>query len=1632
MHINLNAAARVLLRPCCAWSVVLALLGTLSFAQSGSARFMPESSLPASPALAAPTPNPPPGPVDVRSGADGAGSSDLAAMEQDTVQLSSKSESLESTTTSEGFEPILPALYLPYDSTADIGWSGGPHIFGRGTGALYDRIPWYLGSGLDFAGVDKATIPNSNPPATYGTNFRVLPIAAGTVVEIHDPTGCTGGLGYGCYVAVRHWAGGAVSMYAHLLEGSSSHLTEGQTVKPNETILGRAGKTPVSAGMPVHLHLELRDGAGEGCQSVDSCWGGPLPWHQTVIGQGPWLDGYRIFSYLTTDWEIATNDSFNYEGSAVRTNWTPMWVKNFPFNDYDTAHPERGVVAVDSMFFCTRPDGRWTCEDNEQSLRTQFAGPGAKFEATAAASTSSTTSEIPPARLVSSQTIGTEPDDLKPEAAWVQPQQSGIEIRDSSLRLEAAVVDTGFGIALVSFNAMWDGVWRQIGAVAEGPYVWDWDVCGEGAPDGYIELGLEVWDRAGNHFVYSRDAGTNYQIYKQFACNDSAQALTGPFDLAADPGATVSYLVSFLNNGQSYWSTDTGYYMRDEDSGETFSLEGTKLRPGYNFQQLFERTAPTNQGTYVHHYRMYRNGVGFGDTIVVTIQVGLLPTCSATAVFQDDFSDSGSGWPITDDSNTSTAYVAGEYQLQNKSSYWWMGSTAPGSYSQYEVAVDARRASNAKGDVGLIFGLDDNWSSFYVLAVGNGNYSLDAYEGGSRINVIPWSPSFYINYDNAWNHLEVRRRQTYIELFANGHSLATVQDTRSISGNRVGLFARSYGETILETRFDNFQVRPCGADPVAAPEGFAVTGTTRNSVTMAWASVSNATGYRIFRWNKQTADFDLITTLGAGATSYTDANSTECGYTYWYQVGAFNGTGESPLSNIVGGTTQPCCFALTVSSVPQSGGTVDVDPPRNCDDGTKYTSGTAVRLTANATANYAFTDWSGDLTGESNPNSIAMGGDRVITANFRPTPSNDNFDQRTIIGSVPSTQNQRIDGASTAADDPILPCISRQGYRSVWFSYTPETAGNLTVSTLGSDFDTVLAIWTGARGMLTNVGCDDDSAGNLNSAVTVTASAGTTYFLESVSYSDVSAGNLQLNVALQPSCYTLSVNANPTNGGVISVSPTPDCVDGTRYTAGSNVRLTAISAPEHLFSSWSGDAVGTGERTQITMEHDRSVTANFAQVPPGLILPNARFVGVLDFPGDQDTYTFSSDSRQWISVRSFGDGVLDPFLTLEDSSGVVLTADDNGAQHDSAAFLSYLLPGFGPYQIITSGAGITAGAYRVGLVRGQTAGIADINHDCIVDASDVSQWLQCWGPPVDGCFDADVNLDGNVDISDETAILNLWGTSCPPPVAVVDLTGTAAWTDTGLSWTHVDPDVTHYQVYKSENPYFTSAQAGSAKLEPDVLAPTIGAKAVFPGSAMWPGVGVPNFYMVQAVNRFGAISTHSNRIGFFSFSLKTGSGTAPGTLTNGGFEEGSTIPTAWSSESWAADRSTFAWDSEQLRSGKKSIKIVSIQENDARWIQTAAVEPGVDYRLSGCIKTENVVHSNEAGDAGANLSLMGGWTRSPGVFDTTDWTCPSLDFNSGSDTQVTIAARLGFYSGTTTGTAWFDDLKLEKLATIDP
>lgn len=171
----------------------------------------------------------------------------------------------------------------------------------------------------------------------------------------------------------------------------------------------------------------------------------------------------------------------------------------------------------------------------------------------------------------------------------------------------------------------------------------------------------------------------------------------------------------------------------------------------------------------------------------------------------------------------------------------------------------------------------------------------------------------------------------------------------------------------------------------------------------------------------------------------------------------------------------------------------------------------------------------------------------------------------------------------------------------------------------------------------------------------------------------------------------------------------------------------------------------------------------------------------------------------------------------------------------------------------------------------------------------------------------------------------------------------------------------------------------------------------------------------------------------------------PNILTNPNFTL--VLPKDWTRDAYIYNESLFLFkpdcdDRESWRyrqQGRKDrdyamvgISIPASQQNDARWIQAVDIQPNHNYILSGWIKTKDVTHTTSNIDVGANLSVLN-WGSGQGVIDiytpplfgTNDWTYRQVKFNSGPHNRVTVALRVGFFSGTSSGTAWFRDVRLQ-------
>ncbi len=147
-------------------------------------------------------------------------------------------------------------------------------------------------------------------------------------------------------------------------------------------------------------------------------------------------------------------------------------------------------------------------------------------------------------------------------------------------------------------------------------------------------------------------------------------------------------------------------------------------------------------------------------------------------------------------------------------------------------------------------------------------------------------------------------------------------------------------------------------------------------------------------------------------------------------------------------------------------------------------------------------------------------------------------------------------------------------------------------------------------------------------------------------------------------------------------------------------------------------------------------------------------------------------------------------------------------------------------------------------------------------------------------------------------------------------------------------------------------------------------------------------------------------------------------LLNGGFEElRDGTPSSWSRDMWRSGTGvSYLTSGGEGLSGGLCAVVENVASNDARFAQAAQVKPDTVYRLSGWVKAQGL----NPDEGGAGFSILGTYAGFPSVYDTQgEWVFLDCHVKTHkSQTSVTVAARLGFYSQDTSGSAMFDDVSL--------
>jgi plastocyanin len=153
---------------------------------------------------------------------------------------------------------------------------------------------------------------------------------------------------------------------------------------------------------------------------------------------------------------------------------------------------------------------------------------------------------------------------------------------------------------------------------------------------------------------------------------------------------------------------------------------------------------------------------------------------------------------------------------------------------------------------------------------------------------------------------------------------------------------------------------------------------------------------------------------------------------------------------------------------------------------------------------------------------------------------------------------------ATSSGDSVPSCGSSFG-KGVWYSYTPGASGTVTISTCGSDFDTILSVYSGSCGSLVSMACNDDNGpacSTPTASLTFSGIAGTTYRILAGGY-DSASGSLKI-IATGAAASTWQEVSVPYDIGASIAQPSNNLVHMVDKTTG---RLLTLNTDTGMFVS---------------------------------------------------------------------------------------------------------------------------------------------------------------------------------------------------------------------------------------------------------------------------------------------------------------------------------------------------------------------------------------------------------------------------------------------------------------------------------
>ena len=180
---------------------------------------------------------------------------------------------------------------------------------------------------------------------------------------------------------------------------------------------------------------------------------------------------------------------------------------------------------------------------------------------------------------------------------------------------------------------------------------------------------------------------------------------------------------------------------------------------------------------------------------------------------------------------------------------------------------------------------------------------------------------------------------------------------------------------------------------------------------------------------------------------------------------------------------------------------------------------------------------------------------------------NDNFAARTALNGASFTATANSVDATEESGEPNH--VGNAGGKSVWWTWSAPASGAITVTTDGSTFDTLLAVYTGSTLTgLAQVAADDDAGPGTTSLVTFTATAGTTYQIAVDGYRGSSGTTASGDITLR------GTGTAPTLPTVTVTAPDPNATEDGDTGSFTVSRTGSTTAPLVVNLERTGTAVG--------------------------------------------------------------------------------------------------------------------------------------------------------------------------------------------------------------------------------------------------------------------------------------------------------------------------------------------------------------------------------------------------------------------------------------------------------------------------